>query len=370
MSARRVEGIEETVQWTEYGIPIRNLWHMLLYAWNEWPLTTIQWVMQAVESAPTLDALLASVLATVIEQRLRLGLGRSYGNHKGIVQGIRGRIHFGESLKRHTFERDQAYCEFQQYTANSLENQIIRTTLARLTQAGQFGAATGAASELRHRLRRLTANLRDIDTIELTPELLRRPLRHRDADYRLMLSICELIFQREMPVETDGRSTVPAVRRDALVLHNIYERFVANFYRLHLAGWDVTAQKRLNWHARETNTHLPSMIPDLILQNRSSGRILIIDTKFTSHSLIENQWGKPVFDSSHLYQLYAYLRSQEHLSEEHRTASGLLLYPAIHSSVSERVELQDHLIRIESINLAAPWQQIEHHLLDLMTNPP
>ena len=23
------------VQYTEYGIPIRNLWHMLLYAWNE-----------------------------------------------------------------------------------------------------------------------------------------------------------------------------------------------------------------------------------------------------------------------------------------------------------------------------------------------
>ena len=39
--------------------------------------------------------------------------------------------------------------------------------------------------------------------------------------------------------------------REELVLYNIYERFVANFYRIHLKGWEVSAQKRLDWHARE-----------------------------------------------------------------------------------------------------------------------
>ena len=71
------------------------------------------------------------------------------------------------------------------------------------------------------------------------------------------------------------------------------------------------------------------MIPDLVLQERSSGQMVILDTKFTAHSLVENQWGKPVFDSSHLYQVYAYLKSQEHLSEAHPQRSGILLYPAV-----------------------------------------
>jgi len=60
------------------------------------------------------------------------------------------------------------------------------------------------------------------------------------------------------------------------------------------------------------------------------------------------------------------LKSQEHLSEGHRSASGILLYPAIQYTFSERIELQDHLMRIECIDLSAPWQDIEGHLLDLI----
>ena len=158
-----------------------------------------------------------------------------------------------------------------------------------------------------------------------------------------------------------------ATTADALVLHNIYERFVANFYRIRLTGWNVSAQKRLEWHAKDASERLPRMIPDLILQEESSNQIIILDTKFTAHSLIENQWGKPIYDSSHLYQLYAYLKSQEQLSEAHHNAIGMLLYPAVQLKLSEKIELQDHIIRIESVDLAAPWQEIERQLLKLVT---
>jgi 5-methylcytosine-specific restriction enzyme subunit McrC len=214
--------------------------------------------------------------------------------------------------------------------------------------------------------------LRDMDSIdfiELTPELIRRhALARQDHDYRLMLSICDLIAQRQMPSGSQGEASqpVPVFERDALVLHSIYERFVANFYRVHLTGWIVTAQKKLEWHTKEANERLPLMIPDLVLQESASNKLIILDTKFTARSLVANQWGKPIFDSSHLYQLYAYLKSQEHVSEAHRNAVGILLYPAISSKLSDRMELQDHVIRIESIDLAAPWQEIERSLMELV----
>jgi 5-methylcytosine-specific restriction enzyme subunit McrC len=169
-----------------------------------------------------------------------------------------------------------------------------------------------------------------------------------------------------MPNGPGAETIVPVIDREQLVLYSVYERFVANFYRLHLKGWEVSAQKRLEWHASNPNERLPLMIPDLVLRDRSSDRLMIIDTKFTVHSLIENQWGKPVFDSSHLYQLYAYLKSQEHLSEAHRSAVGILLYPAVGARLSERIELQDHLMRIESIDLAASWQEVERQLLEVV----
>ena len=108
------------------------------------------------------------------------------------------------------------------------------------------------------------------------------------------------------------------------------------------------------------------MIPDLILREPATRRIVILDTKFTAASLIENQWGKPVYDSSHLYQLYAYLRSQEGVSAAHQTAEGVLLYPAVKAHLSERVVLQGHSIRIECVDLAVAWQEVERQLLSVV----
>jgi len=339
---------------------------MLLYAWNE-PSVQRQISMGDVESAPSLDALLATVLVKFIQQRMRIGLGRGYVPTSKRLRAVRGRVDFPESLKGQAFTHGEANCDFQQYSVNEPRNQIIRSTLARLVQVGEFGPNEAAAEELRHRLRWLVRNLNGVDLIELSLESTRRQaLAQNDHDYRLMLSICELILMRQMPLEAEGTHPLPQVDRDALILHRIYERFVANFYRMHLKGWDVHAQKRLDWHAQETNEHLPSMVPDLTLEEKATGRIIILDTKFTAASLVDNPWGKPVYDSSHLYQLYAYLRSQEQLSAAHRSAEGILLYPAVKAHFSEQVELQGHVIRIEYVDLAAEWQEVERQLMNVV----
>jgi 5-methylcytosine-specific restriction enzyme subunit McrC len=360
---------QNPISFTEYGIPIRNLWYMLLYAWDEAPLNAMHaWMMEDAERAPTLDTLLASILLRLMQQRLRIGLGHNYVEEERKFPGVHGRINFAESLKQRTLDSGQLICEFHAFSVNASKNQIIRSTLTRLLKTGQFGPQAAFVKEVQQKLRRLIRDLDGIDFIELTPDLIRRQLlvRH-DHDYRLMLSICDLILQRQMPGGSEGSSlAVPAFDREALVLHNIYERFVANFYRIQLTGWNVSAQKRLEWHAKEISERLPMMVPDLVLQAESSNQIIILDTKFTTHSLIENQWGKPIYDSSHLYQLYAYLKSQEQISEPHRNAMGMLLYPAVQSKLSEKIELQDHVIRIESIDLAAPWQEIERQLIELV----
>jgi 5-methylcytosine-specific restriction enzyme subunit McrC len=344
----------------------RNLWHMLLFAWNE-PLVQNQVTIGEVESAPTLDALLALVLIKFLQQRMRIGLGRGYVEASKRTRHVKGRINFAESLKQQTFERGEAECDFQEYSINEPRNQIIRSTLARLVQTGEFGPNPADAEALRHRLRWLVRNLDGVQMMELSPELFRRQLSaQNENDYRLMLSICKLLFMRQMPLEEEGTHPLPRLEHEALVLHRIYERFVANFYRINLQGWEVRSQTKLDWHAQNVNEHLPSMIPDLILHEPASGRTIILDTKFTAGRLVENQWGKPVYDSSHLYQLYAYLRSQEHLSTAYRHAVGILLYPAIHARLSEKIELQEHVMHIESVDLAAPWEEVERQLLEIV----
>ena len=349
---------------TEYGIPIRNLWHMLLYAWNELPEVKLTTVAE-VDHAPTLDSLLALMLTNLLRQRLRVGLGRGYTQTQGAIKSIRGRVNFSQSLKRRAFEQGQAWCEYQPYHQNTLKNKIIRSTVLHLIRAGDFGKNQNQAREMRHHLQSLFHALEGVDLLDLTPDLTRRQVLERDdQDYRLMLAICDLVVQRHMPTNANGERLQPSLEHDALTLHSIYERFVANFYRLKLKGWAVSAQKHLHWHEAFSNDLLPVMRPDLVLEHLASGKILFIDTKFTVHSLIQTPWGKQEFDSSHLYQLYTYLKTQEHLSERHRRAEGILLYPSTTSkTLSQRIKLQDMSIRVESVDLSASWQEIEENLI-------
>jgi len=353
-------------QLTAYGIPIRNVWHMLLYAWQETPRSPY-WQMADVEKAPSLDALLAYCLSNLLQQRLRIGLGCSYMPEVQAMRGVRGRIQITRSLKQQSFARGQAICQFEQYSVNAPKNQIIRTTLFQLAQTGEFGPNRQQTEGLRHTLRRLVRDLDGIDLVELTPDLIHRQQAFRqDRDYRLMLALCDLALQRQMPTELDGYSYQSRLERDRLTLYRVYEAFVANFYLHHLPQWQILRQKVLGWHEKKPNTYLPAMKPDLILQEKATGRIIVLDTKFTAQSLVENRWGKEMFASSHLYQLYTYLGTQEHMSEQQAKSAGILLYPAVREELSEVIELPNHEMRIECVNLAAPWPQIEQRLKDVI----
>ena len=39
---------------------------------------------------------------------------------------------------------------------------------------------------------------------------------------------------------------------------------------------------------------------------------------------------------------------------------------ALQHRLSEKIRLQDHVIRIETVDLAAPWQEIERQLLEIV----
>jgi 5-methylcytosine-specific restriction enzyme subunit McrC len=346
---------------TASGIPIRNIWHMLLYAWDQ--VDRIGSWRAEVENAPSMDSLLATILGSLIQQRLRIGLGRDYDTHVEEIAGIRGRLLFGDSVKRMSLPHGRAVCRYQVFTADVPKNRIVRSTLAALVERGQFGDSSSAV-DLRSRLRSLG---RQLDAVQLSPlsqhDIGRELLKRHDRDYAIMLAICQLVQQRSMPTESAGLGRAPSIDRDELVLHKVYERFVARFYEFHLTGWDVQAQPLWTWPTDATSAFLPSMRPDLLLQNCMTGRVIVIDTKFTPHVLSPGQWGTLRFSRDHLFQIYVYLKSQSHRSPAYATATGILLYPTVNHDISERVGIQGHTIHWETVNLAQSWEEVEAALL-------
>jgi 5-methylcytosine-specific restriction enzyme subunit McrC len=350
---------------TSDGVPIGNLWYMLLYAWREERF--LQKWRAEVESAPSLEALLAAILSSLLQQQLRVGLGRGYVGTTAEIRGIRGRVDFPRSLTRLSFENGRATCRFDELKTNVLRNRVIRSTLARLVQRGSFGPNRSRAETLRHELRGRVRELEGVDLIPLNLQTIKLARAgHADGGYGMMLAICELLYVCWMPREQAGGSLTPRLDRANLVLHIVYERFVANFFKVHLRGWSVRAQGRLSWREELSSQYLPGMSPDLILQNRTSGELVVLDTKYTDSSLARGRFEKDRFKASHLYQIYAYLRSQEGVSAAHDAASGLLLYPTVGIALAEEVRLQGHSVRFLTLDLDQQWAKLEKALLEVI----
>jgi 5-methylcytosine-specific restriction enzyme subunit McrC len=95
----------------------------------------------------------------------------------------------------------------------------------------------------------------------------------------------------------------------------------------------------------------------------------VIDTKFTG-VFAQGWYRDQTLRAGHIYQLYAYLRSQEGQGDARcDSAAGLLLHPAIAAEVDESVEIQGHPLRFATVDLTRNHAALKARLLDLVTGP-
>ena len=100
---------------------------------------------------------------------------------------------------------------------------------------------------------------------------------------------------------------------------------------------------------------------------------IVIDTKFTSILEYNKGWFRPEsLKRDHIFQIYAYLRSQEDSDDPlWSEASGLLLYPEVKGrKVDESVTIQGHEIRFATIDLTAQAKEIRNQLLQAIQRSP
>ena len=346
------------VERTSNDIPVRNIWYMLCYALDD---RMLQHRFNAqTEEAPSIDAMLAKLLLALFSRRLRIGLGHDYRNHEETVNGIRGRVDFGTSIKKMSFQNAKAHCRYQVFDSNVLKNQIIKSTLTLIAKRGDFGPDKKKANEQKKEIQLLVRQLPKIDEITVTPSIVRRKLIDReDYDYRTMLTLCNLILSRDMPTEESGNSASQLVNRDWKFVCYLYESFVVNFLKHHIDAWETTAQMTVRWPGEDQTSYLPIMMPDIVMRHKESSNRVILDTKLTAKSLSSSGG---TFDTKHLYQIYSYLRSQE---DQWGKMTGVLLYPTAKYELHESTEMHGHCIRWESVDLAQSWPKIEADLIML-----
>jgi 5-methylcytosine-specific restriction enzyme subunit McrC len=107
------------------------------------------------------------------------------------------------------------------------------------------------------------------------------------------------------------------------------------------------------------------MVTDIVLDPPDQNRRIVIDTKFTS-MLTTGQYGNDTLKSEYLYQMYAYIRSQEGQDRRWDRVAGLFLHPAIAEKVYEHAVIQNHLITFATVDLSLRPEAIRSELREVL----
>ncbi len=357
------------------GIPVRNWWHMLLYAWE---LVEFKDRFKAeVEDAPDLRALLTSRLVHLTKHQIRRGLRGDYVERSEELRGVRGQIDFTQTLNSMALHRGRLHCQYEEFTLNVPRNQIIRSTLNDSLRRGFTSIERGGAkyAQLISDIEVLLRMLYEIDRVRVTQRLISTQLRQlgrNEREYKLMLKICEMLQHPLMP-RSDRASDTDHIDWLMDRENEIFELFVANFYKLRLAGngWDVSSQKTLEWNETGEgpigDARLPTMRPDIVLTHRQSGETIVIDTKWY-RSVVVHRYDQQTVHSNNLYQMYAYMASQTYLGAGWQDATGILLYARTErDDIDFQTEIDGHPFRVYTLDLEKDWERIESDLLELVT---
>jgi 5-methylcytosine-specific restriction enzyme subunit McrC len=186
-----------------------------------------------------------------------------------------------------------------------------------------------------------------------------------------MVALAKLALEMKIPSELSGDQALFTVDKNDVWLRQLYEKAIGGFYRFHLdpERWKVETSKTLRWPAHGQtsgfDSFMPTMKTDIEITDLQTKQKTVIDTKFTSFTA--NYRGKDRFKSGHLYQIYAYLRSQEELASEIDAPAtrGMLLYPEIGRSANESAFIQNHHVSLVTVDLAADTDDLKANLLAL-----
>ena len=356
-----------------HRIPVRNIWLLLLYASDLVRLISNEKRVGVEENPDDIPDLVAEVLSHEVERRLARNLSFGRRTKHATLNRVRGRIDLRYTETRRLLERGMVACGFDELTIDTPRNRFVRAALVKLTGITR-------RRDLAQRCRSLAARLERLGVMGEKPtrtEVSVDRFGRFDANDRQMVAAARLAFDLALPNEQLGDTRLNSPdRNDIGWLRWLFEKAVVGFYDVVLgpSGWRVSAGKRIDWPKDNPTPGIESILPamktDIVLEYPTDGRRIVIDTKFTS-VLTSGQYRRETLRSVHIYQIYAYLRSQESDGDPlSANSSGLMLHPMVGEMVDEAVVIQGHTIRFATVDLASTASVIRRQLLAMADSHP
>lgn len=356
-------------------IPIKNIWWLMLYA-SEFSRVRDDSARRfgVDDNLDNIPDLVAKILTRAVKQRLLRNLSVELDRRHADLTRVRGRIDHVRTKTHLLLEQGRIACSFDYFTTNTAKNQYVKTALYKLSRIVRDDKLKQTCRAYATALERAGVTKDWSYTTMLRTNREYNALTRTNPEDRRMLAAAELALNMSIPAEESGRHDLPVIDRDDRWLRDLFEKAVAGFYKVNLSSeWNVKSGTKINWPqdspTSRVEEYLPQMQIDIKLERTDikthMKSRMIIDTKFTE--ITKDNYDKPRFQNEHIFQIYAYLMSQERENDPpSRTASGMLLYPSLGIDIDESVTIQGHRIRFATVNLASDGRSIQKKLLDLV----
>lgn len=249
-------------------VSVENLFFMLTYAYDMprfWPDATTY------EQADDLFEFIVAIFASQVEALLQQGLYRSYLDFEEEHSFLRGRLMVERQLAQHGAVPTTFAQRINEFTADILENRILRYTL------GQLFRLTFKKPDLRLRLHRLTTAFAEARFVPVMAEQCDQILYTRlNEAYRSRIYLAKLLLQH-LSLENKAGNTPFATF--LLDMNKVFERFVGRFLQKTFTERNLPFSVVTSPTIKLGQQHEEKGIPDIVI--KCNGRYcLILDTKY------------------------------------------------------------------------------------------
>lgn len=338
------------------AVPLRNVYYLLCYAWDQWGLEGVAGVDGF--DGDRVENLLGYVLRDGVSGLLRRGLDRGYVLEQEECRRPRGKVLVSQTIQRMLAPHGRVACEADDLCRDVVHNRLIKATLTSLVELPRLdGKLRAGLTDLRQRMG-------DVADVGLTVAGFRKVQLHQNlANYAFILNVCELVARSLLPEPASGRRRFRPFTASDQEMGRLFEAFVRNFLKGEQELFSVTKGK-VPWDAVPLAgadlAWLPEMETDVILQ-RPAQRI-VIETKYYNE-MLQSRYGSRKLISGHLYQLQAYLG---HLAATPGPQPvGVLLYAKSGEAPRLDYRLGGHTVLVRSLDLDREWREIRRQLLGL-----
>ena len=234
----------------------------------------------------------------LVYSEIMQGMIRQYVQRSENLNVLKGRLLIEKQFQYNTTHRDRLYCQYDEFKADNLHNQIIKYVLNSMSKL-----TTGVSA--RKKVCELLMHFADIQDINADLSMIERLYLDRSSQrYKPIFDQCRLFIQGLHPDVVAGHHTCISLLFD---MNRLFESYVARIMKKIALkqGKQMREQGPRKFMAfrDDNNEQIFMMKPDMVFIDPQTGPFAIMDAKW---KLLDDREKKLGISQNDMYQISAY----------------------------------------------------------------